>query len=79
VSVRRVLWCAGVVEEHDRCEPAAAVGRILAAHGVALAGLDVDEQDRIVDVTTLPAVRSGAAAMIAERLAEVMDGALDRR
>lgn len=78
-SVRRVLWCAGAAVDADDVEPVRAAGHVLEAHGVALAGLDLDEHDHLVGMTSFPSLDADAATVVARRLAGVMYGPLDRR
>jgi hypothetical protein len=71
-SMRQVVWCRGIALEGAPSAAITAASQVLHKYGVSLAGITVDDRDRVVSITTLPAVREAQAPRAAALLAEVL-------
>jgi hypothetical protein len=71
-SVRQLVWCCGTVVEGAASAAVHGAGQVLHAHGVLLAGIAVDHHDRIVSITTMPAVTESAASHAAALVAKAL-------
>jgi hypothetical protein len=69
-ALHRSLWCCGRVIEGRRSSAVEGAGRVLAGHGITLAGIDTDDEGAVVGATSRVAVSPAAAGPAAEALAE---------